>query len=346
MRLKRKLIFYALILSGAMASATQVIIKPQLRDLQSEVQLSSIVTPAKSEVVKLGWNSIITSIAVKPGQKVKAGDLIATSDVREANEQKSYLETRRAALIRDERRIREEFEMAKKKQVTMNELAAKDVIPRVEAEKYQLTILEGRKSVIQAQASVKSIESEIANIEERIRAANYYAPMAGIISALIVDPKQFSGTLLADPDSLLAKIDEPFRFMAVAEVMDTQVKKIEKIKKAEVQLEGSQEIYQGTVTKISPAADPKTGLFKVVVEFKKEGAPIPAGITARIVFKEGITQKALALPWNAVQVEGNKAWVISGSGEKKPVKLGIRTRDRVEIKEGIRQGEEVEASMW
>ena len=334
------------VLSSQTLFAVKVVVPVQKRELQSILRVSSVITPAKSEMVRTGWNSMLTSIPVKLGQRVKTGDLVATSNIVYYSQQKAYLEIRREALSRDKNRLVQELKLAQRKQINMNTLAAKDAIPRAEAEKFQLVVLDARKNVLQSEAALKGLEAQIKEVDERVRAANYYSPIEGIISYLIIDPRQFTGTLMTEPGAVLAKIDEPFRFKAVSEVTDTQVSKIEKGTKAQIQIEASDIAFEGIVTQVSPAADPKTGLFKITVEFRKEGPPVPTGITARTVFKEGLPKRALSLPWNAVQVEGDKAWVVSSEKERKPVTLGLRTAERVEILGGLREGDQVEADLW
>ncbi|NBY19178.1 efflux RND transporter periplasmic adaptor subunit [bacterium] len=338
--------------------ASKVWIKAQVRELQPYLMTSAVINPAKSELIKVGANSMLTGIKVKVGQKVKAGELVATSDISYMEEEKASLDIRVTSAIQDQKQANLDYETAKKKQTVMNNLAAKDIIPRVEAENYQVTVLEARKTALMADTALKSAEADLEEFKKKLKGANYYSPISGIVSYLIVDPQQMRGHLMADYDSLLAKIDEPHRFMAWTELMDTQVVKIQKGKKAKVLLEGSTIAFDGTVTQVSSFANPKTGLFRVGVEFQKEGQPIPVGVTARVEIKDGPAKRALALPWNAVQVSGDRAWVMllqsetrkvaskSNEFEKRGVQLGLRTEGQVEILAGIKDGDIVEADLW
>lgn len=335
-----------------------VLVKARKKNIQPLLLLSATINPKRSETIKIGFNSILTSIKVKLGQRVQAGELIATSDTEYFTQEKEYLNERYQSVLQDQKQVQLDFENLKKRQRNLNALAAKDIIPRVQAENFQLNLLDMRKNIISVDESVKSLKELIEQIDKKIRESNYFSPISGIVSALIIDPRQFMGSLSADYDAVLAKIDEPFRFSAVIQALDTQVVKIKKGQKAQIQLEGTSQFFEGFVTEINSMADPKTQLFKVMLDFKKDGEPIPAGLTARVIFKDGPTKTALTLPWNAVQVSGDMAWVTPSSpqdrsvatngtsGTKKPVKLGMRTADQVEILEGIREGEWVEASLW
>jgi RND family efflux transporter MFP subunit len=103
--------------------------------------------------------------------------------------------------------------------------------------------------------------------------------------------------------------------------------------------------FVGTVTRISPAADPSTGQVPITVAIPNAEGSLVAGL-----FAEGrvatVTRDALSVPASAVDERGISPSVLrlrAARVERVPVELGIRdeTRERVEVSGTIAHGDTV-----
>jgi len=118
--------------------------------------------------------------------------------------------------------------------------------------------------------------------------------------------------------------------------------------------------FAATVKRVAPAAaegQDLTGLayemaggasaavwYAVRLGLAKQEGRLRPGMTAEVEIVVETKEGALWLPPQAIEESGGKAWVMVGSappGERRAVKVGLRTARQVEIVEGLREGETV-----
>ena len=91
----------------------------------------------------------------------------------------------------------------------------------------------------------------------------------------------------------------------------------------------------GTVATIAPAAE-QTGMYTVKVELDNKDGKIKSGMMAEVSFT--------ILPRNAVIEKDNETYVYvinNGKAKKTAVELGIEAEDTIEIKSGLKKGDNV-----
>jgi cobalt-zinc-cadmium efflux system membrane fusion protein len=107
------------------------------------------------------------------------------------------------------------------------------------------------------------------------------------------------------------------------------------------------ETFRGRVGFIVPVIDPATRTAKVRLEFPNPNGALQAGqlVTAKILADAGHgAPEVLAIPRSAVEQVDGKAIVFvenSGGFERRDVLTGRSGGDRVEIRDGLRQGERI-----
>jgi HlyD family secretion protein len=102
--------------------------------------------------------------------------------------------------------------------------------------------------------------------------------------------------------------------------------------------------FSGGVVQVAPSVDPQTNTVAVRVRLPNPTGELKAGIfgTARIAVE--IHPNALAVPQEALVVEGDESFVFVPQGEKvekRKVTVGIREDGEVEILEGLKDNERV-----
>lgn len=101
--------------------------------------------------------------------------------------------------------------------------------------------------------------------------------------------------------------------------------------------------YEGTCGPLGPAAV-KAGTFDGEVRFRvgdEQPAPLP-GMTCKVVVTPYETDKAIAVPASAVFGEGSDRHVFleeGGEAKQQPVKIGETAGGKIEIKEGLSEGD-------
>lgn len=98
------------------------------------------------------------------------------------------------------------------------------------------------------------------------------------------------------------------------------------------------EIFNGSVTSITPKGDPVARSYRVRVGLTEGETPLMTGMTAEtnIIIKE--TKNALLVPASAIKEQS--VLVVNGDkAEKRVVKTGAATPDVIEIREGITEND-------
>jgi multidrug efflux pump subunit AcrA (membrane-fusion protein) len=128
-----------------------------------------------------------------------------------------------------------------------------------------------------------------------------------------------------------------------AEVPERESHKVRAGQKVQVMVEGTQSIYSGEIVRLSPTIGIQNRMLIVEAEVRNDGQLRP-GSFARVEIITDEKKKALTLPPAAIQSFAGVEKVIvvmDGRAVEKPVAIGRRTQEWVEILSGIALGDEV-----
>jgi membrane fusion protein, copper/silver efflux system len=102
--------------------------------------------------------------------------------------------------------------------------------------------------------------------------------------------------------------------------------------------------YQGTVAFIDPTLDPMSRTYKMRINVDNTSGELKPEMFADVLF-QGIVHEGLTIPADAIIPSGreNMVFVAAGEGKFQPrtVKLGEKSGDQIEVKEGLQEGESV-----
>jgi HlyD family secretion protein len=102
--------------------------------------------------------------------------------------------------------------------------------------------------------------------------------------------------------------------------------------------------FTGGVVQVAPAVDPQTNTVAVRIRLANPDGELNAGVYANARIAVEIHQNALIVPDTALVVEGDDTFVFVPKGEKvekRKVTVGIREDKRIEIADGLKEGERV-----
>lgn len=184
-----------------------------------------------------------------------------------------------------------------------------------------------------------------ANLEAARKSIVLTSPISGVVTDVLVTPGTFPGD--GDP---LVRISDLSQVQLLLQVSPDQ--------KAELAL--GQPAFlpdgdiAGRVTRIALQADPETRLVEVEVTFPgRVTRPAPSGsgstavlpgTLATVEIVVGTRESALQIP--PLALDGDFVWVVDADGfaHRRPVAVGLRARDRVEVLEGLAPGDRVVTS--
>lgn len=112
----------------------------------------------------------------------------------------------------------------------------------------------------------------------------------------------------------------------------------------DVEVTALKKTVPGQVKSIAPKINPQTKAFPVEIQINNANGDILSGMVAKITLATGHARGTLIVPTKALLEDGGhvRLYVVEdGIAREREVKVGISGRDKVEIIEGINEGEQI-----
>ncbi len=165
------------------------------------------------------------------------------------------------------------------------------------------------------------------------------APISGIVASRDIKPGNF-----VQINSPIIRIVDNSRLEATLNVPEREIAKLKPGQAVTLSVDalpGRQ--FTGTVDRVSPVVDTGTGTFRVVTSYSGE-ADLQPGMFGRININYDQRADALVVPRSALLEDGNEQAVYvvrDGKAMRTPLKLGYDDAGWVEVREGLKAGDEV-----
>jgi membrane fusion protein (multidrug efflux system) len=191
------------------------------------------------------------------------------------------------------------------------------------------------------QLTISKAQLEQARI--RLERARIAAPMAGVLNAVPVEVGEYV-TLM--PRTTVAEIVDTSVVKVVVEVPERDVSFLSVGEKAEVvaDVKGRQISLTGTTTFICQLADARTRSTRMEITVPNQEGLLRSGQILRVRLTRQILKDAILVPLAAViPMEDGKAVYVaeSSKSQRKAVELGIIQGDRVQIRSGLKPGDQL-----
>lgn len=188
------------------------------------------------------------------------------------------------------------------------------------------------------QALVVQRRSELEIARQQLTDSTIYAPFAGVVQ----EKRSSIGEYLAAGTPIVNVVRmDPLRLRA--EVPEREARNVHAGQEVRVTLEGEPNLYTGKIARISPAISAQNRVLVVEAEVHNNGTLKPGSFArAEIVAEDG--SPTLAVPANSiVSFAGIDKVVLVQDGKalERPVTLGRRTADWVEVLTGLKSGDAV-----
>ena len=255
----------------------------------------------------------VLALPFREGQAIAAGGLIAQLDDSELGAQ-----AERASALRDQR------------QASHARIAAVVAAGAGSAQ-----------DLDDAAAALRVAEAELALAETRLAKTRITAPFAGVTGARQVSPGAFlrPGTAITE----LSRYDELRVNFSAPERLLGQLVRGAAVAVTTTAYPDS--ALTGRVDIIEPELDPATRSARVVARLANPGRLLRPGMSAAVTVVLASRENALTLPSEAVFIQGGQMMVYVVGADStispRPVSLGLRQAETVEILTGLAPGEQV-----
>jgi RND family efflux transporter MFP subunit len=227
-------------------------------------------------------------VLVRPGARVRRGDVLATLDCRESSAQNREIAARARALSERQRAV--EHEAERLKDLTTGGFASANEAEQIAA-----------RSKSEA-SEVQALRASLASRSLQVNDCVLRAPFAGEVAERFIDPGAYvrPGTAIVtviDRGTVRVSADAPESDFAVV-APGTQVG-------IEVIASGAK--LRGRISRRAPAADEQTRTIHFEIDLGNADRALPVGTTATIAIDVGQPQPATSIPLRAATVRGDRA---------------------------------------
>lgn len=351
-------------------------------DMAREIRASGVLMPRNVRWITAAVAATVQEIAVQPGAQVQADTVIlrltdpgvlvnlekakaalAGADADVAAQQSalaSQLLDHQAALAKAE----SSYKISDIEAQARRRAEAAGVVSKLEASQSQITAEQERglvdierkrvdafgRNLAAQMAAVRAKRAEAASLleiaEQQAQALTVRAGIAGVVQQVDVEP----GQRVAAAGNL-ARVARPEELIARLQVPEVQAKDIGLALPVALDLNGT--TAHGHISRIDPSV--KAGRVAVDVVFDKglpAGARPDLSVDGRIVLDtiRGVT--SIRRPAQVAQNGAGSLFVLDAGGDvyrRRPVDFGATSSDRVEVRSGLRPGDQVilsDVSQW
>jgi HlyD family secretion protein len=175
-----------------------------------------------------------------------------------------------------------------------------------------------------------------------------YSEIRSPINGVIADRPLYPGEMAAAGTPLLTVMDIS-QVIARAHIPQPDAALLKLGDKATITAPGEDQPTEGKITVISPALDPNSTTVEVWVLAKNPEQRLKPGTSVRLSMLARTILDALVIPAASLLTaeDGTTTVMVVGSDNRahqKPVKVGVRQADDVQITEGVQAGDRVVAS--
>jgi RND family efflux transporter MFP subunit len=343
---------------------TVAVVKAVRTDLSSSLVLTAEFTPYQEIDVMAKVSGYVKKINVDIGDRVQEGQLLATLEIPEMQDDV----TRAAAAIaqataelasaRDDlQRAESAHDMAHLSYTRILDVSKREpgLVPQQEVD-------EVHSRDLIAEAQVSGAKSHITASEQRIRVSQAEQSHVNTLYQYAVITARFAGVVTkryANTGSLIqagtssqsqampvVRLSENGRLRLALPVPESAVPLIHLGERVDVRVASLHRTFPGVVARFADKVDESTRTMKTEVDVLNPSLVLIPGMYAEVDLTTEQRNNVLSVPMEAVDGSGDSAQVYtvqpSGTIQIVPVRLGIESAQRMEIRSGdLKEGDSV-----
>jgi RND family efflux transporter MFP subunit len=192
-----------------------------------------------------------------------------------------------------------------------------------------------KTNVDSAQGQLTSAQGKFENAEAQVNYANLRSPIDGVVT----DRPLFPGETAAAGTPVITVMDTS-SLLAKLHIAQQAAQKLKVGGSAEISIPGIDDPQPATISLLSPALDPGSTTVEIWLKLPNRGGRFKVGTPVRASIRGATVPNAVQLPVGAVLPadDGSTNVLVVGSdgtAHKRPVKIGMRTADAVQILSGV-----------
>ena len=318
----------AAVAAGPTAQPVAGVVRITRENLANEMPISAEFRPYEEVELHAKVSGYLKAINVDIGDKVKAGQLIATLEVPELQD-----ELRSAAAAEE----KAEATYTNAHLIYTRLMAVNQEHPNLVAQQELDTATANDQ---EAFAAIAAAKAETGKYKTLIGYTQITAPFDGVITRRSADPGALIQAGTSSDTRSLVRISNNYRLRLDFPVTVDYVKDLRTGSSVNVRVDSlNGKSFSGIVTRDSGTVDETTRTMIAEIETPNPDLELVPGMYATITMKIQERPQALAIPVEAVH--GDKVFVVNASHEleERQIKLGLETPDKYEVLSGLSEGD-------
>lgn len=330
---------------GGERNAAPSTVQVERGDIEITVSALGKIAPKTYVDVGAQVSGQLDTVHVEVGDRVEQGQLLAEIDPR-IFESRVEADRARVESLQAQRSEREAtLALAKTTHERNVSVAARGLIAKDLVDQSAAQLRQAEAQLAAVRASLKEAQSTLDGDVANLGYARIYAPISGtVVSQTVLEGQTVNSSMQAPT---LMRIADLETMTVTAQVAEADIVRIEPGMKAYFSTLGQPDRrWTGSVRQVLPTPDivNEVVLYKVLIDVGNEDGALLPDMTAQVFFEIESARDALLVPAAAVQ-GGREARVMVAGPDGKPqpreVKLGLRSRDKVQVLAGLEEGERV-----
>ncbi|WP_244491172.1 efflux RND transporter periplasmic adaptor subunit [Paramesorhizobium deserti] len=336
-------------------------------DIENSVLVTGTLRPKRLVGIGAQATGRILSLKVRPGQKVKAGEVVALID---STNQQNELNKAQATLQRNEA-IRDEnianLELARQDLARNQMMIGKNAVARSEYDKAVATLKSKQAQLANSEAAIAASKVDVQIAETNLAYTRITAHIDGTILVTVVQEGQTVNAQQSAPTiAILGQLDEMTVEADISEADITQVHeglplyftisgqnskryeaKLERIEPAPDSIVNDKSFSSSSSAPASSGAIPSAIYYKGIFSVPNSDGLLRTYMTTEVHIVLAKATNVLLAPVSALRASGlsDKATVrvITGNGaiEDREVETGITDKVNIEIRSGLKEGDRI-----
>jgi len=358
------------------------VVPVQKTEIEHAISAQAILFPRQQAAIVPKISAPVQKFLVKRGSKVHQGQLLAVLENRDlsaaAQENKGAYEQAQAAYTTttaaslpeeiqkaeaDAQQAKQALDAQEKVYQSRQQLFQQGALPRKELDQSTVDITQARNqyaitkrhlealNAIGKEQELKAASGQLASAKGKYLGAEAqlsYSEIRTPIDGFITDRPLYPGEMAAAGTPLITVMDTS-SVIAKAHIPQADAAQLKVGDKGTMTVPGIDQPIEGKVTVVSPALDPNSTTVEVWLEAKNPKNQLKPGTSVQLSLTAKTINDALVVPAAALITaqDGSSAVLLAGAdgrAHQKPVKIGIRDGDQVQILEGVTANDHVVAS--
>ncbi|BDV42478.1 hemolysin secretion protein D [Geotalea uraniireducens] len=291
-------------------------------------------------------------LGVEEGSRVRRGQILARLENQDAVAARAQAAANLKSAEAQLEQARAELNDATLSFNRQKQLLKDGIIAKADYDSAEARFLQARGGVDGAQAGIRAAAAALRGAEVNVEYSYIRAPFNAVVLTKDADVGDIVTPIgaAADAKAAVVTIADLGSLQVEADVSESNLEKVKMGQPCVIQLDALPEAkFPGVVHMIVPTADRSKATVMVKVRFLTPDPRILPEMSARVAFldhalESGDQTPRTAVPPTAVAERGGRrvAFVVAGQRvSERPVTVGARIGDMVEIKSGLKAGERI-----